>query len=81
MKDTGNQVVLGTFIATFIYCLLILGAVDTVIFNNNTSNPKFGSAPGHFTASHDAIPEKSDRKDVQERYQALLNHIEKSSRA
>ena len=29
MKDRGNQVVLGTFIATFIYCLLVLRSVDT----------------------------------------------------
>ncbi|MDR4493080.1 MAG: DUF2254 domain-containing protein [Nitrospirales bacterium] len=27
MKDMGNQVVLGTFIATFLYCLLVLGAI------------------------------------------------------
>ncbi|WP_013334674.1 DUF2254 domain-containing protein [Gloeothece verrucosa] len=27
MKDTGNQIVLGTFISTFIYCLLILRTV------------------------------------------------------
>jgi uncharacterized membrane protein len=27
MKDTGNQVVLGTFIGTFIYCLLVLRTV------------------------------------------------------
>lgn len=27
MRDTGNQVVLGTFIATFLYCLLVLLAV------------------------------------------------------
>jgi uncharacterized membrane protein len=27
MRDTGNQVVLGTFIATFVYCLLVLRAV------------------------------------------------------
>lgn len=27
MQDTGNQIVLGTFIATFIYCLLILRTV------------------------------------------------------
>jgi uncharacterized membrane protein len=27
MRDTGNQIVLGTFIATFIYCLLILRTV------------------------------------------------------
>lgn len=27
MQDRGNQVVLGTFIATFIYCLLVLGTV------------------------------------------------------
>ena len=29
MKDTGNQAVLGTFIATFIYCLLVLRSMDT----------------------------------------------------
>lgn len=29
MKDTGNQVVLGIFIATFIYCLLVLRSVQT----------------------------------------------------
>ncbi|RPI28996.1 MAG: DUF2254 domain-containing protein [Chloroflexota bacterium] len=29
MRDTGNQVVLGTFIATFIYCLLILRTVHS----------------------------------------------------
>jgi uncharacterized membrane protein len=27
MRDTGNQIVLGTFIATFVYCLMILRAV------------------------------------------------------
>ena len=27
MRDTGNQIVLGTFIATFIYCLLILRTI------------------------------------------------------
>lgn len=27
MRDTGNQFVLGTFIATFVYCLLALGSV------------------------------------------------------
>ena len=27
MRDTGNQIVLGTFISTYIYCLLVLGAV------------------------------------------------------
>lgn len=27
MKDTGNQIILGTFIATYIYCLLILRTV------------------------------------------------------
>ncbi len=27
MRDTGNQVVLGTFVATFIYCLLVLRVV------------------------------------------------------
>jgi len=29
MKDTGNQVVLGTFISTFIYCLLILRTIHS----------------------------------------------------
>ena len=28
MKDRGNQVVLGTFIATFVYCLLVLRTVS-----------------------------------------------------
>lgn len=28
MRDTGNQVVLGTFVATFLYCLLVLGAIE-----------------------------------------------------
>lgn len=28
MQDTGNQVVLGTFIGTFVYCLLVLRAVQ-----------------------------------------------------
>lgn len=27
MRDTANQVVLGTFIATFLYCLLVLGSI------------------------------------------------------
>jgi uncharacterized membrane protein len=27
MRDTGNQVVLGTFVSTFLYCLLVLRAV------------------------------------------------------
>src|SRR5690606_38216850 len=27
MRDTGNQLVLGTFIATFVYCLLVLRTV------------------------------------------------------
>ncbi len=30
MRDTGNKIVLGTFIATFIYCLLVLRSVHTV---------------------------------------------------
>ncbi|WP_051180738.1 DUF2254 domain-containing protein [Thermithiobacillus tepidarius DSM 3134] len=30
MRDTGNQIVLGTFIATFIYCLLVLRTVRAV---------------------------------------------------
>ncbi len=35
MKDLANQLVLGTFIATFVYCLLILGAIrdnETQVF-------------------------------------------------
>lgn len=30
MRDTGNQIVLGTFISTFVYCLLILRTVNSV---------------------------------------------------
>lgn len=30
MRDTGNQVVLGTFVSTFVYCILILGAIRSV---------------------------------------------------
>lgn len=30
LRDTGNQVVLGTFIATFVYCLLVLRSVPMV---------------------------------------------------
>ena len=40
MRDTGNQVVLGTFIATYIYCLLILRTVrvgTTQAFTPNVS--------------------------------------------
>src|SRR4028119_413603 len=29
MQDTGNQIVLGTFIATFIYCLLVLRTIHS----------------------------------------------------
>lgn len=29
MRDRGNQVTLGTFIATFVYCLMVLGMVET----------------------------------------------------
>lgn len=35
MKDMSNQIVLGSFIATFLYCLLVLGTVrenDTTVF-------------------------------------------------
>jgi uncharacterized membrane protein len=35
MRDTGNQIVLGTFIATFVYCLLVLRTVrgfDRTVF-------------------------------------------------
>jgi len=31
MKDTGNQMVLGTFIGTFVYCLMILSSIGDVI--------------------------------------------------
>jgi uncharacterized membrane protein len=30
LRDTGNQVVLGTFVSTFIYCLLVLRAVRNI---------------------------------------------------
>lgn len=30
MLDTGNQVVLGTFVSTFVYCLLVLGSIAPV---------------------------------------------------
>lgn len=30
MRDTGNQIVLGTFIATYIYCLIVLRSVRSV---------------------------------------------------
>jgi uncharacterized membrane protein len=30
MRDTGNQIVLGTFISTFVYCLLILRTVNSI---------------------------------------------------
>lgn len=33
MQDTGNQVVLGTFIATFLYCLLVLRTVHGEDYN------------------------------------------------
>lgn len=33
MQDTGNQVVLGTFIATFIYCLLVLRSIHGEDYN------------------------------------------------
>ena len=30
MRDTGNQIVLGTFIATFVYCLMVLRTINGV---------------------------------------------------
>lgn len=33
MRDTGNQIVLGTFIATFIYCLLVLRTIHGEDYN------------------------------------------------
>lgn len=33
MQDTGNQIVLGTFIATFIYCLLVLRTIHGEDYN------------------------------------------------
>lgn len=33
MQDTGNQIVLGTFIATFIYCLLVLRSIRGEDYN------------------------------------------------
>src|SRR3712207_4966988 len=29
MRDTGNQLVLGTFVATFMYCLLVLRSIES----------------------------------------------------
>ncbi|HEX7154830.1 MAG TPA: DUF2254 domain-containing protein [Thermoanaerobaculia bacterium] len=43
MKDRGNQVVLGTFIATFVYCLLVL---RTVSETGETFVPHFGVTIG-----------------------------------
>ncbi len=39
MKDRGTQFVLGTFVASFIYCLLVLRSVNTV--GQNTFVPSF----------------------------------------
>lgn len=33
MRDTGNQIVLGTFLSTFIYCLLVLRTIHAESFN------------------------------------------------
>jgi len=30
MRDTGNQIVLGVFISTFVYCLLVLRSVNSI---------------------------------------------------
>lgn len=38
MRDTGNQVTLGTFIATFVYCLLILRTVTGTSDDISTAN-------------------------------------------
>ena len=40
LRDTGNQVVLGTFLATFLYCLLVLRTVRSV------DRGVFRAAPG-----------------------------------
>lgn len=44
MQDTGNQVVLGTFIATFLYCLLVLPTVRGEDYNQFI--PKFSVTIG-----------------------------------
>ena len=40
MQDTDNQIVLGTFIATFIYCLLVL-AITLLLSSATKQLPKF----------------------------------------
>lgn len=37
MKDTGNQVTLGTFIATFVYCLLVLRTITNATGANDVA--------------------------------------------
>ena len=48
MRDTGNQVVLGTFIATFVYCLLVLRTVRSV--GENTFVPHISVTVAVFMA-------------------------------
>lgn len=50
MKDTGNQVVLGTFIGTFIYCLLVLRTVRGDGDGYNEFVPQFSVTVGTLLA-------------------------------
>ena len=47
MRDTGNQVTLGTFIATFLYCLLVLRTIRTADEGFGGENPS-GDLAGPF---------------------------------
>jgi uncharacterized membrane protein len=44
MRDRGNQIVLGTFVATFLYCLLVLRTIHLNPANENT--PYWGTLVG-----------------------------------
>lgn len=40
MRDRGNQFTLGTFISTFVYCLMILGTVQVAPDSSNSTLPR-----------------------------------------
>lgn len=42
MRDTGNQFVLGTFVSTFLYCLLALGNVSGVVEHPPAASASIG---------------------------------------
>jgi uncharacterized membrane protein len=46
MRDTGNQVVLGTFVATFLYCLLVLRAIHGELDNGPEFVPQASVTAG-----------------------------------